>query len=514
MGRDSQINAVVDDLGRESCGNVILVGGAGVGKTAIVDGLASRIFTGGVPRQLVERRILQLDMGSLVAGTKYRGEFEERLQKVVDVLEANSHYILFVDEFHMIQGLGSAEGTADASNLLKQRLARGEIKVIGATTTEEHRRVAMDKALERRFEVVQVPATTAPETLRILRQVSVRLGDHHGVQYDDRVLSDLVETVPRLRPTQFSPGREIHILDGLGAHAARVLDDNAERGVDRGLLRRYLAEKFRFDARRAEETRGAAATRVSRELDQIVLGQPDALACIKSALPTIVEGTIRPEGAKTPRGVFLFHGPDGSGRAFVARTLADLIFGAERCVTIDLEAFPDSSCRARLLGYGAGYSGQPGALTEPFRHHPHALLLLRHAETVQPLALATILEILERGQLTDHFGREVSFANAVLVLSAEDMQCVPKELARYGLNVLRFDSLQTEFVAIAKRTIAQTLHSLCGQATTKETFATSFSEEVLEQLCPTEFATVRQCVNEARQAAVCHFNRQQIGEVS
>ncbi len=416
IGRDEEVERVVSILARRSKNNPVLIGEPGVGKTAIVEGLAQRIARGAVPAALKEKRVLALALGPLVAGTKYRGEFEGRVKKILDeVKRAGREVILFIDELHTLVGAGAAEGSLDLGSMIKPELARGELQCIGATTFDEYRKyVESDAALERRFQPVQVEEPTIEQTVAILRGLRPRYAKHHGVRIDDDALEAAASLAARYIADRYLPDKAIDVIDeaaaGAAMHGAATVD--VERiasvisrwtGIPQGTL---------TDAQRA----GLLA--LEEQLGLRVVGQDAAIRSVAEAIRRARAGLKDP---RKPVGGFLFIGPSGVGKTELARSLAQALFGTDDAlVRLDLSEYTEAHTISRLLGAPPGYQGhdEPGQLTEPVRRRPYSVVLFDEIEKAHPDVAAILLQILDDGRVTDAKGRTIDFRHAILVLTS------------------------------------------------------------------------------------------------
>ncbi|SCF26097.1 ATP-dependent Clp protease ATP-binding subunit ClpC [Micromonospora purpureochromogenes] len=476
IGRADEIEQAVEILSRRTKNNPVLIGEAGVGKTAIVEGLAERICDGDVPQTLLGKRVVQLDLAGLVAGTRYRGDFEERLKKVIDEIRAHrDELIIFLDEIHTLVGAGGAgsEGGMDASNMLKPALARGELRVIGATTLDEYRKsIEKDAALARRFQPVLVPEPSVEDTVAILRGLRDRYEAHHQVRFTDEALVAAAELSDRYVTDRFLPDKAIDLIDQAGARvrlrtrtpAADVREleqqlDEVRRDKEQAVadeqyerasaLRDRLAE-IEAQIRRAQGDEGtngvpsvgpqeiaevvSRATgipvsqlteeerdrllRLEGQLHEKVVGQDDAVTAVAEAVRRSRTGLADPN---RPMGSFLFLGPTGVGKTELARALAEALFGeADRMVRVDMSEFQERHTVARLVGAPPGYVGyeEAGQLTEAVRRRPYAVVLLDEIEKAHPDVFNILLQVLDDGRLTDSQGRTVNFKNTVLIMTS------------------------------------------------------------------------------------------------
>ena len=461
IGRDQEIETVIGILSRKNKNNPALVGEPGVGKTAIAEGLAQRMAAGNVPPQLKDKKLVSLNMANLVAGTKYRGEFEERLRDVIGEIRRSGDVILFVDEMHTIVGAGAAEGAIDAANILKPALGRGELQILGATTLAEYRKyIEKDAALERRFRPVMVEQPSEKATLEILRALRPGLERHHGMRITDEALTEAVRLSERYLPDLYLPDKAIDLLDE-GASHARMEGMKAGRSLHRDLERELsdAVKDSRFE--RAAELRdkmqrmlhtpgeqkrprtvtgGDVAWAVScrtgiptgrltaneREkllslpslLEEKVVGQK---AAVKAVAQTLQRGLSGIRDARKPIATMLFTGPTGVGKTELCRVLAQELYGSkDALLRLDMSEFMEKQSVARLIGAPPGYVGyeEGGKLTEAVRRRPYCLVLLDELEKAHPDVAGILLQIMEEGELTDSTGRKVSFKNTIVVMTS------------------------------------------------------------------------------------------------
>ena len=477
VGRAEEIEQTVEVLSRRTKNNPVLIGEPGVGKTAIVEGIAQRIIDGDVPDTLRDKRLVQLDVGGMVAGTRYRGDFEERLKKVIDEIRAHSdELIIFIDELHTVVGAGSAEGAVSASNMLKPALARGELHIIGATTIDEYRKdIEKDAALERRFQPILVPEPSQDETIEILRGLRDRYEAHHQVRYTDEALVAAAQLSDRYVTDRFLPDKAIDLIDQAGARVRlrnktpardrRELEQHVERlqrekdeavaaedyaragelrdqitqltqradsaGADQGgKTERAVPEVTPADiAEVVSRSTGIPVAELTQEererllqleehLHHRVIGQDDAVLAVAEAVRRSRAGLGDPN---RPIGSFLFLGPTGVGKTELARALAEALFGSEdRMIRIDMSEFQERHTVSRLVGAPPGYVGyeEAGQLTEAVRRTPYAVLLLDEIEKAHADVFNILLQVLDDGRLTDGQGRTVDFKNTVLIMTS------------------------------------------------------------------------------------------------
>ena len=490
VGREKEIEHLAQILNRRKKNNPVLIGEPGVGKSAIVEGLATRIIQHKVPRTFLHKRIIALDMVSLVAGTKYRGQFEERIRGLLDELQKNPNIILFIDEIHTIVGAGSAPGTMDAANILKPALARGEIQCIGATTMDEFRKsIEKDGALERRFQKIIVEPTTHDETLQILNNIRERYEDFHNVRFTDKALEACVSLTDRYISDRCQPDKAIDALDEAGSRAhitnLKVPKDIEEQEAHINEIREKkneavskqdfeVAANLRdqemnltllYEARRKEWELSLNENRETIDLPQIeevvsymsgipvqkmvraenirLKGMHEALAnaviAQETAITKITKAIMRSRiGLKDPTrpiGTFMFLGPTGVGKTLLAKKLADFMFGSEDAlIRIDMSEYMEKYSVSRLVGAPPGYVGyeEGGQLTERVRRHPYSIILLDEIEKANNDVFNLLLQVMDDGRLTDSNGRTVDFKNTVIIMTSNSGT---KQLREFGQGI-------------------------------------------------------------------------------
>ena len=472
IGRDDEIDRLIQILSRRKKNNPVLIGEPGVGKTAIVEGLARRIVEGQVPAVLTDKEILMLDMGSLLAGTMYRGQFESRIKNILDEISQKNNVILFVDEIHTIVGTGAAEGSMDAANLLKPKLARGDLRMIGATTFDEYKKyIEKDSAFERRFQPVIVDEPDESETLAILRGIKEKYESHHGVIYTDEALIAAVKFSHRYIQDRFLPDKAIDLID----EAAAATNTVTKKGKKLAVMRRemeivlekkdqavlneqyekasnFRQQEFKLSSQikllEEKETKqkkiiiteiniakvvskwcGIPLTNLSisekkqflnleKKLSKFIVGQDEAIKSISEAIRRSRVGISDP---KRPIGSFIFLGPTGVGKTELVKVLAREIYGSEdSLIKIDMSEFMERHNVSRLVGAPAGYVGyeEGGKLTEKIRRQPYSVILLDEIEKAHPEVFNILLQIMEDGELTDAKGRKVDFKNSIIIMTS------------------------------------------------------------------------------------------------
>lgn len=416
IGREYEVERVIQTLCRRRKNNPLLVGEAGVGKTAIAEGLAYRITQGEVPEVLHDAQVFSLDMGALLAGTKYRGDFEQRLKGVLKQLKNNPQAILFIDEIHTLIGAGSASGgTLDASNLLKPALSSGQLRCIGATTYTEFRGVfEKDAALSRRFQKVDVSEPTVAQTIQILRGLKGRFEEHHGVKYSAAALSAAAELSARHINDRHLPDKAIDVIDEAGA-AQRLLPRSKQKKViGKTEIESIVSKIARIPPQTVSSDDRSKLASLERDLKTVVYGQDGAIEALAGAIKMARSGLGRPE---KPIGAFLFSGPTGVGKTEVARQLA-FTLGVE-LLRFDMSEYMERHTVSRLIGAPPGYVGfdQGGLLTEAINKQPHCVLLLDEIEKAHPDVFNILLQVMDHGTLTDNNGRKADFRNVILVMT-------------------------------------------------------------------------------------------------
>ncbi|MCR5419688.1 MAG: ATP-dependent Clp protease ATP-binding subunit [Lachnospiraceae bacterium] len=475
IGRETEIQRIIQTLSRRTKNNPCLVGEPGVGKTAIVEGLAGRIISGDVPKTVQGKRLLTLDMASMVAGTKYRGEFEERIKKVINEVSENKNIILFVDELHTLIGAGGAEGSLDASNILKPSLSRGEVQLIGATTHDEYRKyIEKDAALERRFQPINVEPPTPEDAISILKGIRGEYEKHHGVVITDEAIEACVKLSDRYINDRFLPDKAIDLMDESAAkirlkelRGSETMDDlrlrlkeiedekvealrldEQERFTDLKLEQKELEKEYdrknrkkskgskgvltvdeevvsdvvseltRIPIAKLKEGEASKLNRMEKTLKQRVIGQDEAVSAVSRA---IKRGRVGLKEKNRPIGSFLFLGPTGVGKTELSKALTEVLFGTENAmIRVDMSEYMEKHTVSKLIGSPPGYVGfeEGGQLSEKVRRNPYSVVLFDEIEKAHPDVFNILLQVLDEGNITDSNGRKVSFKNCVIIMTS------------------------------------------------------------------------------------------------
>jgi ATP-dependent Clp protease ATP-binding subunit ClpC len=514
IGRASEIERVIQILCRRTKNNPVLVGEAGVGKTAIVEGLAQEIAAGDVPEILRDKKVVTLDLALMVAGTKYRGQFEERIKAVMDEIRKVKNVVLFIDELHTIVGAGSAEGAMDASNIIKPALSRAELQCIGATTLNEFRKhIEKDSALERRFQQVKVNEPSIDDAIEIMKGLREKYESHHKVRYSEQALEASVKLTSRYLTSRFLPDKAIDVVDEAGARARiqtmtrpiglkelevriaeindekvaaindqdfekaaalrdeekttrKELDDKIEgwRGeseekivdIDEDDIMSVVSKWTGVPLQRMEQKEAAKLLKMEENLRETVIGQNEAVVAISKALRRSRADLKDP---RRPIGSFLFLGPTGVGKTYLARNLANFMFGdPESLIQIDMSEYMEKFSASRLIGSPPGYVGyeEGGQLSEAVRRRPYSVILFDEVEKAHPDVMNLLLQILEEGMITDSFGRKIDFRNTIIILTSNVGAESIKRQTTLGFNAMSedeadFEGMKAKIDAVAKK---------------------------------------------------------------
>ena len=424
IGRENEVNRTIQILCRRQKNNPLFVGDPGVGKTAIAEGLARKIINGEVPDVLKNCTIYMLDMGVLLAGTRYRGDFEERLKAVIKEIEARPGAIMFIDEIHTVIGAGATSGGAmDASNLLKPALAGGNLRCMGSTTYKEYRQhFEKDRALVRRFQKIDVNEPSLPDAIAILKGLKPYYEDFHKVTYTDDAIESAVQLSSRYMSDRKLPDKAIDVIDETGASLMLVAESKRKKVIDVADIEATIATMARIPAKTVSKDDATVLKNLSTELKRLVFGQDKAIEALTSAIKLARAGLREPE---KPIGSYLFSGPTGVGKTEVAKRLAEVL--GVHMLRFDMSEYMERHSVSRLIGAPPGYVGfdQGGLLTDGIDQHPHCVLLLDEIEKAHPDLFNILLQVMDHGKLTDHNGKSVDFRNVILVMTtnagAQDM---------------------------------------------------------------------------------------------
>ena len=513
IGRASEIERVIQILCRRTKNNPVLVGEAGVGKTAIVEGLAQEIAAGDVPEILRDKKVVTLDLALMVAGTKYRGQFEERIKAVMDEIRKVKNVVLFIDELHTIVGAGSAEGAMDASNIIKPALSRAELQCIGATTLNEFRKhIEKDSALERRFQQVKVNEPSTEDAIAIMKGLREKYESHHKVRYTEGALEASVKLTSRYLTSRFLPDKAIDVVDEAGARAriqtmtrpiglkkleARIAEINDEKVAaindqdfekaaalrdEEKTTRKELDDKIEgwrgeseekivdieeddimsvvskwtgVPLQRMEQKEAAKLLKMEEDLRETVIGQNEAVVAISKALRRSRADLKDP---RRPIGSFLFLGPTGVGKTYLARNLANFMFGdPESLIQTDMSEYMEKFSASRLIGSPPGYVGyeEGGQLSEAVRRRPYSVILFDEVEKAHPDVMNLLLQILEEGMITDSFGRKIDFRNTIIILTSNVGAESIKRQTTLGFNAMADDEADFEGMKAKIDTVAK-----------------------------------------------------------
>ena len=432
VGREAEIQRVIQILGRRRKNNPMLVGDPGVGKSAIVEGIAIKIVTGDIPPVLADKRLISLDMGSIVAGTKYRGDFEKRLKSIINEVAQNPDVILFIDEFHTIMGAGGASGSLDAANMLKPALARGEIQCIGATTMDEFRKnVEKDGALDRRFQKIVVERTDIAHSISILDRVKINYEKYHNVIYTDEAIEACVRMSERYITDRCLPDKAIDVMDETGS-MVRLQNPGKTIHVSAEDVAAMISKMTGIPSGQIAENEGTKLMKMSEKLRSRIIGQDEA---IEKVVRAIQRGRAGIKDPGKPIGTFIFFGPTGVGKTQLAKSLAEYLFDSEdNMIRLDMSEYMEKFNVSRLIGAPPGYVGfeEGGQLSERVRRKPYCVVLLDEIEKAHPDVFNLLLQVMDEGRLTDSTGRTVSFRNTILIMTSN---VGSRELDEYGSGV-------------------------------------------------------------------------------
>lgn len=500
VGRDTEIARVIEILGRRKKNNPMLVGEPGVGKSAIVEGIAQRIAGGSISPALARKRLISLDIASVVAGTKYRGDFEKRLKAIIKEASTNPDIILFIDEFHTIVGAGGAQGSLDAANMLKPALARGDLQCIGATTMDEFAKIVeKDGALDRRFQKIVVEPTDISQTISILNNIKGNYEDFHKVTYTEEAIDACARLTDRYVTDKFLPDKAIDAMDEAGSMIRLNLTKDKRTGnaVDAEDIATVVSKMTGIPVNKVAETEGNRIIRMKERLQSRIIGQDEAIDKVVRAIQRNRAGLKDPN---RPIGTFLFFGPTGVGKTQLAKCLAEYLFDSEEnMVRIDMSEYMEKFTVSRLIGAPPGYVGyeEGGQLSERVRRKPYCVVLLDEIEKAHPDIFNILLQVLDDGHLTDSNGRVVNFKNTIVIMTSN---VGSRELDEYGSGV---------GFATAGKNVAQNRQGVLEKAIRKsfppefinrvdeQVFFNSLTKEDIEQIIDIALKDLRERAEEA-----------------
>ena len=472
VGRDTEIARVIEILGRRKKNNPMLIGEPGVGKSAIVEGIAQRIAGGSISPALAKKRLISLDIASVVAGTKYRGDFEKRLKAIIKEASTNPDIILFIDEFHTIVGAGGAQGSLDAANMLKPALARGELQCIGATTMDEFAKIIeKDGALDRRFQKIVVEPTDIKQSISILNNIKSNYEEFHKVTYNDEAIEACARLTDRYVTDKFLPDKAIDAMDEAGSMVRLSLTKDKKTGnvVDAEDIATVVSKMTGIPVNKVAESEGNRIMKMKERLQGRIIGQDEAIDKVVRAIRRNRAGLKDPD---RPIGTFLFFGPTGVGKTQLAKCLAEYLFDSEEnMVRIDMSEYMEKFTVSRLIGAPPGYVGyeEGGQLSERVRRKPYCVVLLDEIEKAHPDIFNILLQVLDDGHLTDSNGRVVNFKNTIVIMTSN---VGSRELDEYGTGV---------GFATAGKNVSQNRQSVLEKAI-KKNFPPEFINRVDEQI--------------------------------
>ncbi len=495
VGRDMEISRVIEILGRRKKNNPMLIGEPGVGKSAIVEGIAQKIASGDISAALAKKRILSLDIASVVAGTKYRGDFEKRLKAIIKEASENPDLILFIDEFHTIVGAGGASGSLDAANMLKPALARGEFQCIGATTLDEFTKIVeKDGALDRRFQKIVVEPTGVAESIEILQHLKPKYEEFHGITYTNEAVEAAVRLTDRYITDKSLPDKAIDALDEAGSMVRLSLakKKGAAHTVDAEDIASVVSKMTGIPVTKVAESEGNRIVKMRKRLQGRIIGQDEAIETVVRAIQRNRAGLKDPN---RPIGTFLFFGPTGVGKTQLARSLAEYLFDSEEnLVRIDMSEYMEKFSVSRLIGAPPGYVGyeEGGQLSERVRRKPYCVVLLDEIEKAHPDIFNLLLQVMDEGRLTDSNGRMVDFKNTIVIMTSN---VGSREVEEYGNGIgfatagknLEVDRKSVVEKAVKKAFPPEFINRVDGQV-----YFNSLNREAIEEIIDIELKDLRE----------------------
>ena len=497
VGREDEIQRVIQILGRRRKNNPMLVGDPGVGKSAIVEGIAIKIITGDTPPSLANKRLISLDLGSIVAGTKYRGDFEKRLKSIINEVAANPDVILFIDEFHTIVGAGGASGSLDAANMLKPALARGDIQCIGATTLDEFRKIVeKDGALDRRFQKIMVEHTDIQHSISILDRLKTNYEKHHNVIYTDEAIEACVRMSDRYITDRCLPDKAIDAMDEAGS-MVRLKNPKKTGHVTAEDVASIISKMTGIPSGRIAEGEGNKLMKMRAKLQGRIIGQDEAIDKVVRAIQRNRAG-IKDPGK--PIGTFLFFGPTGVGKTQLAKALAEYLFDSEEnMVRLDMSEYMEKFNVSRLIGAPPEYVGfeEGGQLSERVRRKPYCVVLLDEIEKAHPDVFNVLLQVMDEGRLTDSNGRTVSFRNTIVIMTSN---VGSRELEEYGSGVgfnTAGRNVQGNRKAVLEKAVRKAFPPEFINRVDEQIFFNSLTKEDIEKIIDIELKGLKNRVKEA-----------------
>ncbi len=494
VGRDTEISRVIEILGRRKKNNPMLIGEPGVGKSAIVEGIAQKIASGDISAALAKKRILSLDIASVVAGTKYRGEFEKRLKTIIKEASENPDIILFIDEFHTIVGAGGASGSLDAANMLKPALARGEFQCIGATTLDEFTKIVeKDGALDRRFQKIVVEPTGVAESIAILQHLRPKYEEFHGIKYTDEAVEAAVRLTDRYITDKSLPDKAIDAFDEAGSMVRLALTKKKGSGreVDAEDIATVVSKMTGIPVNKVAESEGNRIVKMREVLQARIVGQDEA---VETVVRAIQRGRAGLKDPNRPIGTFLFFGPTGVGKTQLARSLAEYLFDSEEnLVRLDMSEYMEKFSVSRLIGAPPGYVGyeEGGQLSERVRRKPYCVVLLDEIEKAHPDIFNLLLQVMDEGRLTDSNGRTVDFKNTIVIMTSN---VGSREMEEYGSGIgfaTAGKNVETDRKAVVEKAVKKAFPPEFINRVDAQVYFHSLDKEAIERIIDIELKDLR-----------------------
>ena len=497
VGRDNEISRVMEILGRRKKNNPMLIGEPGVGKSAIVEGIAQKIAHGDISAALARKRILSLDIASVVAGTKYRGDFEKRLKSIIKEASENPDLILFIDEFHTIVGAGGASGSLDAANMLKPALARGEFQCIGATTLDEFTKIVeKDGALDRRFQKIVVEPTGVAQSIEILRQLRPKYEEFHGLHYSDEAVEAAVQLTDRYITDKSLPDKAIDAFDEAGS-MVRLSTGKKKAEVSAEDIATVVSKMTGIPVNKVAESEGNRIVKMRSRLKGRIIGQDEAIETVVRAIQRNRAGLKDPN---RPIGTFLFFGPTGVGKTQLARSLAEYLFDSEdNLIRIDMSEYMEKFSVSRLIGAPPGYVGyeEGGQLSERVRRKPYAVVLLDEIEKAHPDIFNLLLQVMDEGRLTDSNGRTVDFKNTIVIMTSN---VGSREVQEYGSGIgfaTAGKNVDVDRKGVVEKAVRKAFPPEFINRVDEQVYFNSLNREAIEEIIDIELKDLRERALEA-----------------